>query len=375
VTSHEYFPLVDVNGTPRERGLQHGRSVPERIARSVALYRSQMSKRGIDDAARHRLAQAMLPAIKTYEPAYLDEMTGIAEGAEVPLEDVVTVNCRTEMMYGYAQLTAAAAQGPVEGDGDCTALVVLPGRAADGRLMHAHNWDWREECVDTGIVLRIRGGDAVPDILTFTEAGALARHGFNANGVSLTGNSLDSHEDFRHGPGVPLVLLRRRVLESANLAQAMRAVWNTKRYCANNMVVAQATTEDGCAVSLETAPTEIFWVHPQDDVLVHANHWLCPAARAKLVDPHMADRVDSIYRQFRVQEALRRADRPIGWDDVKAILGDTFGAPDAVLRSPRPASFASISATVATTLIDAAAGKMWIARQPYAGRHFHEYAL
>ena len=59
-----------------------------------------------------------------------------------------------------------------------------------------------------------------PDILTFTEAGGLARHGFNAAGVAISANYLRSDRDFAR-PGIPLPFIRRRVLEQAHLAPAM----------------------------------------------------------------------------------------------------------------------------------------------------------
>jgi len=377
MTTPEYFPLVDVSGTPHARGLQHGRAVPERVAGSVALYRSQLSRRGLNDATIRELAQSMQPIIEGYDASYLEEMRGIAEGAGVSLEDVVMVNCRTEMLFGHANMkrsSAAPADPPSSEDGDCTGLVVLPARSANGRLMHAHNWDWRQECVDTGIVLRIRA-ERGPDMLTFTEAGALARHGFNANGVSLTGNSLTCDEDFQKGEGIPLVLLRRRVLEAGNLAAAMKSIWASKRYCANNMILAQASGNDGSGISLETSPGEIFWTLPENDLLVHANHWMAPAAIAKLRDNGLAQRPDTIYRQHRVENALRRVSGPIDWSHVKAALADEFGKPDGVLRTPKPADFSSISATVATTLMDATNRVMWVARKPYEARNFQEYTL
>jgi len=379
MTTPEYFPLVDVSGTPHARGVQHGRAVPERVAGGVALYRAQLGRRGLDDATIRQLAQSMLPVIEAYDASYLEEMRGIAEGAGVSLEDVVMINCRTEMLFGYADMKQAQAatppaEPPSSEDGDCTGLVVLPARSATGRLMHAHNWDWRQECVDTGIVLRIRSQNG-PDMLTFTEAGALARHGFNTNGVSLTGNSLTCDEDFRKGAGVPLVLLRRRVLEAANLAQAMKTIWASKRYCANNMILAQATGNDGSGISLETSPGDIFWTLPENDLLVHANHWMSPSAVIKLRDPGLPQRPDSIYRQHRVENALGRIEGRIDWSHVKAALADEFGKPDGVLRTPKPADFSSISATVATTLMDAANRVMWVARKPYEARNFQEYTL
>ena len=374
-TTTQFFPLVDVTGEAYERGLQHGRAVPERVAAGAALYRAQLGHRGLDDATIDRLARSMLPQIEAFDPLCLDEMRGIADGSGVSLENVVTINCRTEMLYGFSRMKEEAMRHDATEDGDCTGLVVLPKRSATGRLMHAHNWDWREECVDSCIVLRIRNAKG-PDILAFTEAGALARHGLNSHGVSLTGNAMSCHKDFQGGPGAPVVLLRRRLLESTNLAHAMRTVWSARRYCSSNMILAQSSATDGCCVSLEAAPDEVYWMLPQDDVLVHANHWLSSVALAKLHDPGLAARPDSLYRQHRVESAMRSVvSRGIGWSDIRSALADDFGYPDGVLRSPKPADFSSISATVATTLMDAANGVMWVARKPYESREFQEYAL
>ena len=61
-----------------------------------------------------------------------------------------------------------------------------------------------------------------PDLLTFVEAGGLARAGLNAAGIAVTANYLESDRDYRE-LGVPLALLRRRFLESEHLAMAMHA--------------------------------------------------------------------------------------------------------------------------------------------------------
>lgn len=366
----EAFPFVDIDGNPFERGVAHGRAVPERVARSVALYRQQLERRGVAPDRQRELAAAMAPAIAAFEPAYLEEMTGIAAGAQVSVEDVILINCRTEMMYGHGELVHA--RGAL--DDGCTGLIVLPQASATGRLMHAHNWDWRADCIDTGIVLRVRRDDG-PDLLTFTEAGALARHGFNSAGVSLSGNFLTSDRDYKYPADTPLVLIRRKMLEAPSLATAMEAVWRTKRFCANNLLVGHMGGE---AFDLECAPDEIFWLQPENNVLVHANHWLCPIARTKLVDLGLRTGPDSLYRQRRVTAALETAQEDggkIDWPTVKTILADTYGAPDSVLRLPQPAVFGSVSATVATTLMDPEGRTMWVARKPYESREFVEYRL
>jgi isopenicillin-N N-acyltransferase-like protein len=363
--------LIDLSGSAHERGRQYGAAVPERVARSIALYRSQMQRRGLNRDEQYRLARAFQQTISAYSEAYFEEMRGIAEGATCTLEDIIMINCRTEMMFGYERLgDAAPANASDENDG-CTGIVVLPEAARDGRLLHAHNWDWREECVDTGVVLRIRN-DQGPDVLTFAEAGALARHGFNSAGVAITGNFLMCERDYREPGEAPLALLRRKLLDSHNLAAAMSQVFNKTRLCSNNLMLSHA---EGEAVDLECAPDEVFWITPEDGLLVHANHWVSPIAQGKLRDLGLRGNPDSIYRQRRVVAALRAKLGRIGIDDLQQALFDEFGKPDSVLRSPKPVSFDSISATVVTTIMDPAQKKMWLARQPYLSRSFVEYTL
>ncbi|MBS0568908.1 MAG: peptidase C45 [Proteobacteria bacterium] len=367
----ESFPLIDLAGTPHARGQAYGTAVPERIARSVALYRGQMQRRGVGLAEQYRLARGFMPTIEAYDSTYLEEMRGIAEGADVALEDIVIINCRTEMMFGYETLGKTEVKARCEPDDGCTGIIVMPEAARDGRLIHAHNWDWREECVDTGVVLRIRYEHS-PDILVFAEAGALARHGFNSAGVAITGNFLMCERDYAEPGEAPLALLRRKLLEAHNLAGAMGQVFGKSRLCSNNLMLSHA---DGEAVDLECAPDEVFWMTPEDGLLVHANHWINPVARVKLTDLGIRNNSDSIYRQRRVAAALHAKRGSIGIDDITAALFDEFGKPDSVLRSPKQVSFESISATVATTIMDTAARRMWIARQPYLSRNFVEYTL
>lgn len=373
MSSKSAFPFIETSGSPYDRGYQHGAAVPERVQGSVDLYQEQLLRRGVDTPTLDLLANAMKPFIEKFDAAYLAEMQGIADGAGVRLTDIIVINCRTEMMFGHGQIQKKPDVD--EPDDGCTGLIVLPEASATGRLLHAHNWDWREECTETGVVIKMKRSDG-PDLLMFTEAGSLARHGFNSSGVSLTGNFLTSERDYRKPADVPLVLIRRKMLEAENICEAMKFLWNVDRFASNNLMLAQA---EGEAVNLECAPDEIFWITPENGFVVHANHWVCPIARTKLRDLGLRANPDSIYRQRRVTEALKNARERTGglvdWSTIRTALADEFPKPDGVLRYPKPASFASISATVATTLMEPAAGKMWIARKPYEGIEFVEYKL
>ena len=222
-------PLIEVHGTPRQRGRMHGEQAAERIKRGIGHYTGQLEASGLGWKGVASLVARFEPMIAGFDASYLEEMRGIAEGAGVDYAGVAMLNARTEI------LKLASRPPPDDPDG-CTGVVVLPGAAAAGRLIHAQNWDWKAECAETAIVLKIRRDDG-PDILTFTEAGGLARSGCNAAGISITANYLECDRDYRT-LGVPLALIRRKVLEQQHLALAMHAVYTTPKSAANNMIVA-----------------------------------------------------------------------------------------------------------------------------------------
>ncbi len=312
----EDFPLIEVSGGPRERGRQYGEQASGRIRRGIEHYSSQLSANELQWSDHKDITRRLQPKIAAFDPNYVEEMKGIAEGAGVEFAAVVLLNARTELL----KLATRRHNGQPSPEGDeCTGLVVLPSATANGRLIHAHNWDWKTECVDSSIVLKIKGDDG-PDILTFTEAGVLARFGFNSAGICITGNYLECERDYRR-LGVPLALVRRKALEQTLLGRAMHAVYTTPKSASNNIIVSHA---NGVAIDFECVPDETFLVHPQGGLIVHANHFQSPVALAKLLDTGIADVPDSLYRDTRVRELLAPHVGRITTDHVKAALFDDF---------------------------------------------------
>jgi isopenicillin-N N-acyltransferase-like protein len=365
----EPFPLIEVSGSPRERGRQYGRQAAARIERGVAHYAEQLQRTSFGWDGIRGLVADYLPRIDDFEPAYVDEMRGIAEGAGVTFEAVVLLNARTEILKLGAGRGRGEAWEPAPSD-NCTGVVALPEATQSRRVIHAQNWDWKAECAETAVVLAIRRDDG-PDLLTFTEAGGLARSGFNAAGIAITANYLECDRDYRQ-IGVPLALIRRKVLESEHLALAMRAVYATPKSGANNMIVSHA---DGVAIDFECAPDETFQVHPERGLLVHANHWVSPVALAKLKDTGITNTPCTLYRDVRVRSLLAPQVGSLTRDAVKAALFDDFATPWSVCRPPRPGVNGVVTATVAMIVMEPALGVMEVAPLPALNRRFTTYRL
>ncbi|WBL81425.1 C45 family peptidase [Bradyrhizobium xenonodulans] len=365
----EPFPLIEISGPPRERGRQYGQKAAGRIKKGTTHYFAQLKELSLDANGVAALVRDYLPVIEAFEPSYIEEMRGIAEGADIPFEDIVLLNARTEIIKLANPAIRARLKTPEDPDG-CTGVVVMPQATANDRLIHAQNWDWKRECAETAVVLKVRRDDG-PDLMTFTEAGALGRCGFNAVGIAITANYLESDRDYRR-VGVPLALIRRKVLENEHLALAMRTVYCTQKSAANNMIVSH---REGVAIDFECAPDETFQVHPQNGLLVHANHFVSPVALGKLKDTGIFNTPDSLYRDIRVRDLLQPHIGSITFDTVKNALFDEFAYPWSVCRPPRRNLSNNLSASVAMILMEPASGVMQAVPLPALNREFTTYKL
>ena len=375
MTDYGPFPLIDLAGSPRERGRTHGKAAADRLKRGAKMYAESLLKSGVDWAELERRAEALVPSIEKFDPTYIEEMRGIAEGANEPFAAVVLMNARTEMVAAARQ-EQEAKQVP---DG-CTAALALPEASADGVLLHGQNWDWRAECAETGVLLRIHREDG-PDILTFTEAGGLARSGLNSAGIGLTANALQCDRDYKCGPGIPLPFIRRKVLESAYLANAVHTIMATPKLGSNHMAVSHATASGGGgeAFGFECAPDDTFWIAPDRGLYVHANHWIAESARAQVKDTGLAETPCSIYRDKRVRDQLAPHLEPGGGkltlDDFRAAFFDDWNSPWSVCRPPRLNTRGVKTATTAMILMRPGEGHLEACPMPSLNKRFTTYSL
>ena len=351
------FPLVDVEGGARERGRQYGRLAAERIATSLRVYMAAWTAGDSGVAARTALlgrARAFEPVIGDRYPELLEEMRGIAEGAERALEEIVALNARTELLYGGAP------------DG-CTGAVLLPERTG-GCVIIGQNWDWRPACREAAIVLRVTP-DRGPSFLTFVEAGMLARSGMNSAGIGLCGNFLNSDFDGKER-GVPIPVIRRAILMSPSLPAAVGEVLRAPRAFSSNHLLAH---RDGEAVNLEASPPEVFALFAEEGLLVHSNHF--KGAQGRVRDTGLSRYPDSLFRDRRVRAHLAERGHALGVKDLQEALRDHFGLPDSVCRHRAPRPDGTEIETVASVVMDLAEGELWLCPGPVCENDYQRFTL
>src|SRR5690606_20402654 len=92
------FPFITVSGVPEERGRHYGVLAAERIRRSAGLHAGTLDALGLSPERRQSVIDELADRIEEFGASYVEEMRGIAEGADVPFEQIVMINARTEVV-------------------------------------------------------------------------------------------------------------------------------------------------------------------------------------------------------------------------------------------------------------------------------------
>jgi isopenicillin-N N-acyltransferase-like protein len=350
------IPHVRIQGGHRERGRQLGEQVRDRVRRSIEAYDEVFANYAgwsWDDVRNE--ARRYEEAIRRFDARYLEEMRGIAEGADVGFEDVLAINVRTEVMFAAKARRAETEARRPEG---CSAFAVLPEASDTGHTLVGQNWDWLPHSSDTVVVLEVTQDDG-PDFVTVVEAGLLAKTGMNSSGIGLTTNALVTDRD-EGVPGIPYHLVLRGILDAENMSDAYAVAQRGFRSSSANYLVA---SDDGIAVDIEAAPgdfSQLFLGFPSGGVLLHTNHFVSPAFDGK--DVSLWVMPDSPFRLERLHSEVEAAGTKLRLEDFRTFLSDHANYPSGVCCHP-DARMDPLDrgTTVASVLMDLDARRMWIA--------------
>ena len=271
-------------------------------------------------------AAAFEDPIARFDERYLDEMRGIAQGAKVPLADVLAINVRTEVMFG-AKGREVSASGLGR---ECTSLALMPSATREGRTLLAQNWDWLPFCFDTVVVLEVQQPEA-PDFVTIVEAGILAKVGMNSSGIGVGTNALVSTDDVGE-PGVPFHVVVRALLDSETMADGLATVQRPFRSSSANYLLAH---EDGTVLNVETSPGDFAGVYPlmpERGAVIHSNHFLSTDLRTR--DLSLWVMPDSPFRLMKVKEFLANHSRDVTVEGLMALFRDHADFPMGICFHP-----------------------------------------
>jgi isopenicillin-N N-acyltransferase-like protein len=319
---------IVVRGDAQTRGHQYGEQAIDQIKYSVDAYRQMFEVCDIDwDAAKERALDFVEPIQDRFSHLF-DEIRGVSRGSGVDYESLLALNCRTEILppdylVRVTQLSAEAL--PNNGHlTECTSLAF----ARDNKpVWLAQNWDWVGSQREALVMLESHPDDG-PAHITITEAGMLAKIGFNEKGFGVTLNILRSTNDGQRS-GMPTHLFLRALLDCKDTAQGCALAESLDYPASSNIMVADP---GGAIASIEISPSGARFVPSENNQLCHTNHYL----HADLSDNDAGLR-GNLSTESRLQKAHEKIDGIEDLNGITELLSDTSDDYQSVCRFPDPA--------------------------------------
>jgi isopenicillin-N N-acyltransferase-like protein len=349
------LPIIKVSGRPLRRGREQGEGARAQIQRAITHYREllpnflQLDWQGVVDAS-HRF----LPYAEKAFPQCVEELHGIAQGSDVPFEEVWTLNCYEELVDHRQDFHG------------CTSLAIRKDLSANGHVLVAHNEDWLSVEADTTYLVQSKQ-DQGPDFIGLTYGPLLVNIGFNDCRIGVAIDSVHSNDVQL---GVPRVVYARAVLNAKDLGEAIQACLFAQRAGGYHFLLANARGEL-CSVETSASLDEV--QRAENGWLLHTNHYLSAKLQAsEKPGPHL----NSQLRLQRAEQILRSCPDKISLEVLQNLLSDHANHPHTIcmhadLSDPLDRRYQ----TLASLIMDLNARVIWITKGPPCEGTYTAYEL
>jgi len=335
------FPYLEVQGTHYEIGHAIGETFRGKILEII-----NERKRDIPEYSS-LLLKCQPYYDKTVEvfPHLIDELSGIAEGANVDPMDLFFHNTREVFDH-----TRAPDREFLETLDHCTIAVSFnPNGAIIG-----HNEDWAIESIDELYVLKAKIGETT--FLGLQYASYIAGGSATLNNYGLSQCINELHQ--KAVVGVPKYFLSRAICECKTIDEAIGIIEQTPRASGFNHVLVQ----DNDITDVEIAYGEIDIEKQSGVPYIHTNH--CISQRLKQYEEDTKTHHQNSFSRYMKAKELAKLN--MNKDDMIALLSDTSDPTYPICRA---------DATIGSVVIEPRQNTMHICYGAPNKGEFLEYRL
>jgi isopenicillin-N N-acyltransferase-like protein len=273
--SNLYF--IEVSGSARDRGRIHGETMRPVIAESVDGFASTLAEVGnVQNLLQAFAANSNFDVeMDRRTPHFMEEIRGVAEGANQSFEVMYAYNCFDEMLNvlirlstsdeveaeavaGQTQLSGCSGMG-VWGQGSLPTLL--------GQTVDTPYFDGAQT------MLHVRLPETDVELLLITAAGNVAGFtGVNSHGIGQTGNSIATLANA--AVGMPTLFLQRASIEGRTMQEGVDFIMSARHASGANYFVGGP---GGC-VGIEGSANKVVQYNPTKGPgpdgwhIFHTNH-------------------------------------------------------------------------------------------------------
>src|SRR5215510_4034105 len=293
----DILPFASVRGSWGAMGEQVGQIFAPLIGNHLDAWIAHVMRE--TGAPRHAVVVAAQPyaePIQAHAPFLWEELEGMARGSGIPLDELLVLQARAEVLRAKRPPKAPPVAPPAE----CTTFALGGHRAEGGHVLFGQNVDLNPFLEAYGVIVRQHPREA-PATLMYMTAGLLGHNGLNEAGVGVCANFVDDPDGW--GEGLPRYLLSRLALREESAKAALAAALKPPRAASRNLLIADRS---GTFIDAECLRTTAGVIRGADDMVVHANHLEAPTLQG-LDTPTE----NSLCRRRRLQELIEGEAAPL----------------------------------------------------------------
>ena len=315
------LPIIELCGTPFERGFTQGRLMQDSINQVIekTLKFIETTNQQLPKGPSLKLIMEKVTGYREHLgdswPDLWDEVQGISKGSEIEAEKILLINYLLE-------LTDLLAEKPIEELAPgCTSVAATQPATAKEHIYVAQNYDLIPSFQNHIVVLKIEE-KGKPNSSVFSIAGMVGLAGMNSVGIGAVINNLVPI-DSRPGVAYPFIL--RRILQSSSQSEALGHIVSTPRATGLNYLLGFS---DGEICDIETTATKHALDSGFNGLIVHTNHYLSRQLNSMQV-PRLTD-PNSLARYTETERKLMKNWGQIDSTAILNALSDHTGSPESV---------------------------------------------
>ena len=265
------LPVLHLEGTPREMGLQHGSLMPERVKQGCQAYVHDHAI-GANELALEQLLDIYAKAEPFIPDCYLEEMAGLSDAAGIELDLIHAFHVLPTLFH-------------------CSGCAAMNSATRDGKLYHYRSLD---HSLEIGNAIKAQSNACITvweqegriPVAGMGWIGAVGLvTGMNAAGMSM--GEMGSHCEDETFEGRPMWFQMREMLSLCeDLNDGRRMIEEWPRDCGFNFILADGKVPDAIAIEVTHSMFEFFETgdsaedvephYPIKDVVRRTNHFVSP---------------------------------------------------------------------------------------------------
>ncbi|MEE2904004.1 MAG: C45 family autoproteolytic acyltransferase/hydrolase [Myxococcota bacterium] len=301
------IPILKLSGNPFEMGVEHGETLRSEIQEMIERYENFLGERGLTMTS---VPEAVREFPKLFDQRSLEEIRGIATGADLPVEYLVAYNLDNALFPAFTT--------------GCT-QAMRTSNSNEGNLLHITNEDSPLKLHLDGFAPRVVQIRTLVDqshhalkTVHFSLAGQLSGpNAVNSKGITVSSCTLLDRPVTTGLPrGVPHPQIVKRIVEEcSSLKEAVNLVKSIDRTGRWGLLISDADRDE--AAYLEYDDDKILMEGRVPEAWVSSNHALSGSAVGESAPEHSTRRAERMAKLFVAQAEVTVA-------NAKVILRDRY---------------------------------------------------